>query len=402
MKTLKKQKKLRLAFVACMLLTTTQTNSINLNLLKIFGSWFTTKTHLRKTSFLEKILSNKKVAAAAGTAITVVLIGLLDYFFRKPKSDIGGGKKPKKSKPKKKPLSKKKKKLIGQANVKDQEPKSPTSTSNKNISETNSSPKKEVEKEDENEYSDPFLYIGPFVDALDSLEEFLGEGDLGESDTYIEYEEDCDLQKAIELNKIKNVEKLVKDGADIESEKEDGRTPLHSALTSGHYEIAKLLIKNGAEIPLSLISDDGTVSRFLPEKALFERLAARHKQMLQLLRQKDVTQNLDEIVKLIKDDDTPSYDKQNAIAKLLSQKLVSDDRLKQLATEIPFNHRFFNDEQFNDVSQFSEINEVKDLNGNSVSKAMHIFCNVDGKINLILKLRREKLTRTNLFSLFNI
>ncbi len=50
------------------------------------------------------------------------------------------------------------------------------------------------------------------------------------------------LHQVVKNNDYKTVEKLIKEGADVESKDKDGNTPLHIATKEGYTKIKKLLI----------------------------------------------------------------------------------------------------------------------------------------------------------------
>ena len=55
------------------------------------------------------------------------------------------------------------------------------------------------------------------------------------------------LFKAVELNKIEEVKKLIEKGADLNVVNENGATALHWASQEGHSEIVKILKEAGAK-----------------------------------------------------------------------------------------------------------------------------------------------------------
>ena len=60
------------------------------------------------------------------------------------------------------------------------------------------------------------------------------------------------------FGKIEAAKKAIADGADVNAKKEDGQTPLHSAvvaaLDSGDNKVIELLIENGADVNAKIVS----------------------------------------------------------------------------------------------------------------------------------------------------
>ena len=56
-----------------------------------------------------------------------------------------------------------------------------------------------------------------------------------------------DLHSAAYEGDVKRVRKLLKKGADPNTQSEDGDTPLHVAVSWGHVDVVKLLLEHGAD-----------------------------------------------------------------------------------------------------------------------------------------------------------
>ena len=56
------------------------------------------------------------------------------------------------------------------------------------------------------------------------------------------------LFKAVELNEIKEVKRLIEEGANVNAVDEDGMTALYWASRWGYSEIVKMLIEKGADV----------------------------------------------------------------------------------------------------------------------------------------------------------
>ena len=69
---------------------------------------------------------------------------------------------------------------------------------------------------------------------------------------------DASLWEAAMFGGIELAKKAIADGADVNAKKEDGQTPLHSAvvaaLDSGDKEVVELLITNGADVNAKVVS----------------------------------------------------------------------------------------------------------------------------------------------------
>ncbi len=69
---------------------------------------------------------------------------------------------------------------------------------------------------------------------------------------------DASLWEAAMFGKIEAAKKAIADGADVNAKKDDGETPLHSAvvaaLDSGDKEVVELLITNGADVNAKVVS----------------------------------------------------------------------------------------------------------------------------------------------------
>ncbi len=56
------------------------------------------------------------------------------------------------------------------------------------------------------------------------------------------------LYRASQHGNLKKVQNLIKHGADVNEETEEGETPLHAAAEEGHLDIIRFLIENGANV----------------------------------------------------------------------------------------------------------------------------------------------------------
>ena len=69
---------------------------------------------------------------------------------------------------------------------------------------------------------------------------------------------DASLWEATLLGEIEPAKKAIADGANVNAKKEDGQTPLHSAvvaaLDSGDNKVIELLIANGADVNAKIVS----------------------------------------------------------------------------------------------------------------------------------------------------
>ena len=75
------------------------------------------------------------------------------------------------------------------------------------------------------------------------------------------------IHDAAREGNLQEVQRLINEGVDVNSKAEDNQTPLHYASWHGHFEVAKLLLANGANInartklwnwaPLHYASDKG-------------------------------------------------------------------------------------------------------------------------------------------------
>ncbi|MDP6527192.1 MAG: hypothetical protein QGH15_23775, partial [Kiritimatiellia bacterium] len=69
---------------------------------------------------------------------------------------------------------------------------------------------------------------------------------------------DASLWEAAMFGGIELAKKAIADGADVNAKKEDGQTPLHSAvvaaLDSGDNKVIELLIENGADVNAKIVS----------------------------------------------------------------------------------------------------------------------------------------------------
>ena len=69
---------------------------------------------------------------------------------------------------------------------------------------------------------------------------------------------DASLWEATLLGEIEPAKKAISDGANVNAKKEDGQTPLHSAvvaaLDSGDNKVIELLIANGADVNAKIVS----------------------------------------------------------------------------------------------------------------------------------------------------
>jgi ankyrin repeat protein len=69
------------------------------------------------------------------------------------------------------------------------------------------------------------------------------------------------LHSACAISNYEIAELLIQNGADVNAKQLNGVTPLHSASHNGELELSKLLINNGAEI--NVITDDGKTPLFM-------------------------------------------------------------------------------------------------------------------------------------------
>lgn len=59
---------------------------------------------------------------------------------------------------------------------------------------------------------------------------------------------DIELFKAVKLNDIAGMERLIEDGADVDARDNGGRVPLHYACWDGYEGAARLLVEKGADV----------------------------------------------------------------------------------------------------------------------------------------------------------
>lgn len=64
-----------------------------------------------------------------------------------------------------------------------------------------------------------------------------------------------DLRLAAKSGNVKEVSRLLADGADVNAKDEIGATPLHNAAVEGHRDVAELLIAKGADIDAKAMKD---------------------------------------------------------------------------------------------------------------------------------------------------
>jgi len=86
------------------------------------------------------------------------------------------------------------------------------------------------------------------------------------------------LFKAVQENRIDIVKELIAKGVDINVKDEVGSTPLHTAAFSGHFEIVKFLIENGADV--NAVNDE------FGETPIFNAVAKGHIDIVKYLIEK--------------------------------------------------------------------------------------------------------------------
>ena len=85
-----------------------------------------------------------------------------------------------------------------------------------------------------------------------------GSESVSEKPTASNESADASLWEATLLGEIEPAKKAIADGANVNAKKEDGQTPLHSAvvaaLDSGDNKVIELLIENGADVNAKIVS----------------------------------------------------------------------------------------------------------------------------------------------------
>ena len=90
-----------------------------------------------------------------------------------------------------------------------------------------------------------------------------------------EYKQEAPLIRAIKTNDLKEVKKLLKQGADSDIKSFDGESVLHLACDLSNLKMVKLLIKNGAD--LSACNRQGQTPReYMDKKSYYEDEYFRH------------------------------------------------------------------------------------------------------------------------------
>jgi len=215
------------------------------------------------------------------------------------------------------------------------------------------------------------------------------------------------------------VEILVKNGVDVSAINAEGKIPLGLACKSKNKQIVKLIVEAGANInlegrfpvfarlyetfsqPLTHLersiakylikhginishSSDRTI-KYLFGRKIFQK-CAEIKAVLSAISGKDIRNisrvEVNELIKLIKHEKTPAYEKQTAVLflfNLYNCSIVSSEDIREYIEQLPFNYRFFNEEEFRKIVSYALEHNLKDVHGRSVLCASAAFSK-DGNI----------------------
>ena len=108
--------------------------------------------------------------------------------------------------------------------------------------------------------SDGELYPNPFDSQFDDNEHIQLRGDSFQQAINQKDEHGYTfLHRGVKLNDIQEIEKLIKFGADVNSQCRCGNTPLHGAVWGCRHAVIRLLLKAGADTTIR--NNDGYTAR---------------------------------------------------------------------------------------------------------------------------------------------
>ena len=199
---------------------------------------------------------------------------------------------------------------------------------------------------------------------------------------------------------------LIEMGANIHVKNNLGNTPLHIACKTKKTKIIKILVEKGAnvneqnnkgEIPtpkdsyhplktkhLKFLSDHGsnfeklckTASDhnnefYIAHRNIDDILSGDFYKSINYKIRNNPKKLKKRIIELIYDEKTPSYDKQTALQKLFKN-IKNPTKKMELINQIPFNNRFFEDQEFKDIFVFAK-KDLRDKFDRSFFLASLIF-----------------------------
>lgn len=176
------------------------------------------------------------------------------------------------------------------------------------------------------------------------------------------------------------VKLLVENGANVNCGETGRGKPLFQAVTrdylsKGPSDLVKHLVQSGAD--LSVINYSFIKKKF--GKDIYQKYTEM-KNLLDSLEEKDLEdineEEVGQLIRLVEHKDTPMYDKQTAVVylfKFYENSTIGWRNLERCIRQVLFNHRFFKDQNFKEVLEYTLENNLKDVRGRSVLYASSIY-----------------------------